>query len=149
LCPIRAADIGTNGEIRLIFNPHENIYINHGTANSIHASKVRWLSEDTFEVELEVKLWNYGCADKTFDVMFYVDQLPCKLKFGSFNLISGVMSTYRDTATVKLKSKCGDHELVFIADPKEHKNQPYPNSYLNNVIHGTLKIVCGGTVRGD
>ena len=146
LCLIQAADIGTDGEIRLIFSPQSELYINRGTANSVHESKVKWINENTFEAELEVKLWNYGCASKTFDIWLYVDKLPGQLIFKGAHLSKNEKITFKQQVEIKMPGRCGDHLLVFIADPQENDNQPYPDSYLNNFINGTLKIICGGTV---
>jgi hypothetical protein len=149
LCMIQEADIGTDGEIQLTFSPKEWLYINRGTANTIHESKIKWVSKATFEVELEIDLWNYGCSAKTFDLWLYADKLPGQLLQGGIFLPPGYKTTLKQPVQVKLPSQCGDHQLVFIADPKEHDNEPYPNSYMNNFIDVTLRILCGGTAQGS
>ena len=149
MCMIQAADIGTDGEIKLTFSPTEHIYINRGTSHSIHETKLKWLDKDTFEAEMEVVLWNYGSMKKTFDIWLYVDKLPGQLLFAGASLQPGYKMTWKHPVKIKVPSKCGDHRLVFIVDPDEEKNQPYPDSYMNNFINVTLKIACGGTITGN
>jgi hypothetical protein len=148
LCMIKTADIGTDGEIMFKFGPQDSLYINRGTSNKIHQAKIKWLSDDTFEAELEVVLWNYGAAAKTFDCWLYVDKLPGQL-LTTLSLQPGQKTTLKQPTKIKLASRCGDHRIVFIADPKEHGNEPYQNSYMNNFIPVTLKILCDKTVTGS
>lgn len=148
LCMIQAPDIGTNGEIKLVFNPKTWIHIGKGTTSEIHESQLKWVSKDTFEADLGVRLWNYGGSAKSFDCWLYVDKLPGQL-LGKENLGSGDVRDFNQPVKIKVPSKCGNHTLVFIADPGEEKNEPYPNSYKNNFINVTLKILCGGTVQGS
>jgi len=149
LCMIQDADIGTDGEIKLAFSPKAQVYINRGTSNEIHEAKLKWLSENIFEAEMEVVLWNYGAVKKSFDIWLYVDKLPGQLLFSGASLQPGYKTTWKQLVKIKLPSRCGNHRLVFIADPAEAKNQPYPNSYMNNFIDVTLKIACGGTITGS
>jgi hypothetical protein len=148
MCMIKDPDIGTDGEIKLIFSPTVHVYINRGTGNKIHESKIKWLSENTFEAELEVGLWNYGGSSKTFDLWLYVDKLPGQLIGEGHTLQPGFKMTWKQPVKIKVPSRCGNHKLVFIADPGEAKNQPYPNSYMNNFINVTLDIICAGTIKG-
>jgi hypothetical protein len=148
MCMIQAPDIGTNGEIKLVFSPKEWLYIGKGTTNEIHESKIKWVSNDTFEANVEVGLWNYGCTAKTFDYWLYVDKLPGQL-LQKVTLQSGDVMKFNQLVKIKVPSKCGNHSLVFIADPDEQKSEPYPNSYMNNFINVTLKILCGGTIKGS
>lgn len=149
ICMIQDADIGTDGEIKLAFSPKAQVYINRGTRNEIHEAQLKWLSENTFEAEMEVVLWNYGAVKKSFDIWLYVDELPGQLLFGGTSLLPGYKTTWKRLVEIKVPSRCGNHRLVFIADPAEAKNQPYPNSYMNNSINATLKIACGGTITGS
>ena len=64
-------------------------------------------------------------------------------------LWSGQIVSMERPAKIKVPSKCGNHNIVFIADPDEQKNEPYPNSYMNNFINVTLRILCGGTIKGS
>lgn len=148
MCMIQAPDIGTNGEIKLVFSTKEWLYTGKGTTNEIHEAKLKWISNDTFEANVEVGLWNYGCTAKTFDCWLYVDKLPGQF-LQKVTLQSGHVMKFNQSVKIKVPSKCGDHSLVFIADPDEHKNEPYPNSYMNNFINFTLRIICGGTIKGS
>ncbi|OGP87193.1 MAG: hypothetical protein A2156_08055 [Deltaproteobacteria bacterium RBG_16_48_10] len=148
MCMIQAPDIGTKGEIKLVFSPKEWLYIGKGTTNEIHEAKLKWISKDTFEANVEVGLWNFGCTAKTFDCWLYVDKLPGQF-LQKVTLQPGQVDKFNQLIKIKVPSKCGDHSLVFIADPDEHKNEPYPNSYMNNFINVTLRILCGGTIKGS
>jgi hypothetical protein len=148
MCMIQTPDIGTYGEIKLVFSPKEWLYIGKGTTNEIHEAKLKWISKDTFEANVEVGLWNFGCTAKTFDCWLYVDKLPGQF-LQKVTLQSGQVDKFNQLIKIKVPSKCGNHSLVFIADPDEHKNEPYPNSYMNNFINVTLRILCGGTVKGS
>jgi len=149
LCRLDDADIGTDGEIKLTFSPKEWLYLNRGTSNTIHESKVKWVDKDTFAAELEVRIWNYGCRSKTYDIWLYADKLPGQCIFPGATLHAGDRTTFKWPVKVKLDSKCGSHSLVFIADPQEAKNQPYPDSYMNNFIPVTLKILCAGGIEAS
>jgi len=148
MCMIQEADIGTDGRIQLTFNPKEWVYILNGTSNETHEDQIKWLSAEKFEATMAVFLWNYGCAAKTFDCWLYVDDLPGQLVAGGIHLQPGYRVEWKQPVTMRVAKRCGDHRLVFIADPKEHGHEPYPNSYLNNVINVTLRIRCGGTIYG-
>jgi hypothetical protein len=149
MCMIHDADIGTDGNIKLTFSPQQELFIMRGTSNQIHEAKIKWLSQDTFAADLEVVIWNYGAVAKTFDCLLFVDNLPGQLVFGGATLQAGHKTTLNWPVKIKVPGKCGAHRLLFIADPKEHDNEPYPNSYQNNCIDVTLKIQCGGTVTGS
>ncbi len=149
LCRLDDADIGTDGEIKLTFSPKECLYLNRGTSNTIHESKVKWVDKETFAAELEVRIWNYGCRSKTYDIWLYADKLPGQCIFPGATLQAGDRTDFKRPVKVKLDSKCGNHSLVFIADPQEAKNQPYPDSYMNNFINVTLKILCGGGIEAS
>jgi len=148
LCMIKDPDIGTDGEIKLTFSPKEWVTIKRGTSNQIHEAKMKWLSENTFEAELEVDLWNYGAKTKTFDCWIYADQLPGQIVAKGITLQPGYKMTWKQPVKIKLQSRCGAHKLVFIADPNEHQDEPYPNSYQNNFINVILNILCGGAIQG-
>jgi len=148
LCRLKDADIGTDGSLNLIFSPQKNIYIHRGTANSIHESQVKWVDTATFEADVSTRISNYGCKPKSFDIWLYADKLPGQLIFKGFPLAPGKRETLTQRVQVKLASRCGAHGLVLIADPQEHDNQPYPDSYMNNFINATLNVLCGGSVQG-
>lgn len=148
MCMIQQADVGTDGQIRLDFSPQNWLYISTGTANQIHADQVRWVGADEFEAGLEVFLWNYGCAPRAFDCWLYVDDLPGQKVANNLLLQPGFRVQWKQTVRIRLRDRCGDHRLVFVADPAENKNEPYPNSYQNNFIRCFLKIKCGGTITG-
>ncbi|MCU0236515.1 MAG: GPI anchored serine-threonine rich family protein [Acidobacteria bacterium] len=148
LCMIQAADIGTRGEIQFSFSPKDKLYIARGTSNQIHQGKLKWLPGDTCEAELEVDIWNYGSVARTFDCWLYVDNLPGQF-LSKLSLLPGEKTTWKQMVKIKLQPRCGAHRIVFIADPAEANNPPYPDSHLNNNIPVTLKIICGGTVTGS
>lgn len=148
MCMIQQADVGTDGQIRLDFSPQSWVYIATGTANQIHADQIRWVGADEFEAGLEVFLWNYGCAPRSFDCWLYVDDLPGRKVADNLALQPGYRVQWKQTVRIRLPERCGDHRLVFVADPAENKNEPYPNSYQNNFIRCFLKIKCGGTITG-
>ena len=147
ICKTPKADIGTDGYLHLYFNKND-IYIHKGTTNKIHESYLKWISNDTFEANLEVGLWNYGCVQRTFDCWFYVDKLPGQL-IKKVTLYPGQRMKFNETVKIKVPKRGGPHLIAFIADPDEAKNEVYPNSYQNNFINGYLEILTGGTVTGS
>jgi hypothetical protein len=147
ICKTPKADIGTDGYMHFTFMKN-HIYIYRGTTNQINAWEMKWISNDTFEAKLEVGLWNYGCVSRTFDCWLYVDKLPGQL-IKKVTLNPGQTMKFNETVKIKVPYKSGTHQLVFIADPDEAKNEPYPNSYRNNFIIGNLKILTEGTVTGS
>jgi hypothetical protein len=148
MCMIQEADVGTDGQIRLTFTPKNWIYIASGTANQVPVEGIQWITDKEFTATLEVYIWNYGCAARTFDCLLFVDDLPGQRVASGLFLQPGERVQWQQQVKIKVPSRCGDHKLVFIADPKENGHEPYPNSYQNNFIPVTLQIICGGTING-
>ena len=136
MCMIQEADIGTDGLIQLTFNPKMRIYISQGTSNEIHEEQIKWLSAEKFEVNLAIFLWNYGCVAKTFDCWLYVDDQPGQLIGSAFNLEPGFRVEWKQAVTIRVQKRCGDHRLVFIADPKEKGHEPYPELLSEQLFEG-------------
>ncbi len=148
MCMIQEADVGTDYRIQLTFTPKTGIYLMKGYSNEIHEDRIQWVAKDKFAATMEVFLWNYGCIARTFDCWLYVDDLPGQRVAQGITLAPGQRSEWKQAVVIKVPQRCGGHRLLFIADPKERDNEPYPNSYQNNFINAVLKILCGGTIEG-
>lgn len=125
-----------------------HLWMYRWTIEKILEPDLPWIhGTDSFVAGIFVGLANYGAVPREFDCVLSVDMGPAQ-PLGKVTLRPGERRYLQWNTTVTLPQRFGLHEVVFVADPDEYQDEPYPNAYDNNFIYVVWDVVGGGTIYG-
>ena len=154
ICKCKGPDIIVDDPFQ-IQGKYDPDYLSGFRQVSLDPRDFNWISENTFEAKVAVKVRNWGCQGLQFKIMLYMDGNYLNGKkeaiLGTVTLQSGQETNFVSGLLKFSIPRDGQYyKMLLVAHPNEITGEGYPNAYKNNFIitHVQLKEK-SNTVRGN
>jgi hypothetical protein len=153
ICKCKGPDIIVDDPFQ-IQGKYDPDYLSGFQQVSLDPRDFNWISENTFEAKVAVKVRNWGCQGLQFKIMLHMDGNYLNGKkeaiLGTVTLQSGQETTFVSGPVKFSIPKDGQYyKMLLVAHQSELTGEGYPDAYKNNFIltHVRLKEK-SNTVRG-
>jgi len=153
LCKTKKSDIIIDGNFIMYKNVRDAIAIERFKKYTL-SGKFKYPGF-SFVTNIGVKVWNWGCTTRTFDIKLFMDgpylnRNKSAITLGKLTLKPGEEKYFKsDMISFSIPRDSTFRKILLVADPQEANNQGYPNSYKNNFILAFFRFYGDdNTVRG-